>query len=80
MYLYLQGAFDFAVVYSDDFEETDLPAGSSPCSRFQWGKHLMHKLSENSELTSGAKRLGRPLPPASPLPAKRSPMTSISTV
>ena len=44
-----QGDFDFAKVYSDDFEETELPKGSEPCSRFQWGKHLMEKFSEDGE-------------------------------
>ena len=43
---YFQGDFDFSVVYSDDFEETELPKDATPCSRFQWGKHLMEKFSE----------------------------------
>ena len=44
-----QGDFDFSVVYSDDFEETELPKDATPCSRFQWGKHLMEKFSEGGK-------------------------------
>ena len=44
-----QGDFDFAKAYSSSFEETVIPQGGQPCSRFQWGTRLLEQFSEGGK-------------------------------
>lgn len=39
------GDFDFALAYSDTFEETELVKGNPPASRLQWGQKLSKEFS-----------------------------------
>jgi hypothetical protein len=41
-----EGPFDFAKVFSDSFEETELKEGERPFSRQTWGTRLLQDFSK----------------------------------
>ena len=42
--------FDFAKIFSSNFEETELKTGARPCGRQLWGTHLLQQYSEGGKI------------------------------